>query len=92
MCRKTKAGSPTSVQVPGTNDSVVKHVTQPSVQEAIWSNIHYKCLYLAEKAPVCWGRLREELSYNAVLDTARSILTGNYVYPEDFDEATKELR
>ncbi len=79
------------MQVPGPYDSVVEHVTQPSVQEAIWSNIHYKCLYLAEKAPVCQGRLHEELGCNAVLDTARAILAGTYVYPEDFDEATKKL-
>jgi hypothetical protein len=90
MCRKTKAGSPTLVQVPGTNDLVVEHVTQPSVQEAIWSNIHYKCLYLSEEAPVCQWQLCKKLSYNLVLDTARTILAGTYVYPKDFDEATKE--
>ncbi len=90
-CRKTKAGSLTLVQVLGTNDLVVEHITQPSVQEVIWLNIHYKCLYLAEEAPVCWGRLHKELGYNAVLDTAHSILAGTYVYPEDFNEATKEL-
>ncbi len=79
------------MQVLGTNDSVVEHVTQLSIQEAIWSNIHNKCLCLAEEAPVWQGRLCEELGYNMVLDTASAILAGTYVYPEDFNEATKEL-
>jgi hypothetical protein len=69
----------------------VEHVTQPSIQEAKWSNIHYKCLYLAEKAPVCQGHLHKELGYNVMLDTAHSILAGTYVYPEDLNKATKEL-
>ncbi len=79
------------MQVPRINDSVVEHETQPSIQEAIWLNIHYKRLYLAEETPVCQGRLCEELGYNAVLDTARAILAVTDVYLEDFDEATKEL-
>ncbi len=82
---------PTSVQVEGPNSLVEEHVTQASVQEAIWSNIHYKRLYLAEEALVCQGQLCKDLSYNAVSSTARAILDGTYAYPETFDEATKEL-
>jgi hypothetical protein len=82
---------PTSVQVEGPNSLVEEHVTQASVQEAIWSNIHYKWLYLAEEAPVCQGQLRKDLGYNAVSSTAQAILDGTYAYPETFDEATKEL-
>jgi hypothetical protein len=51
----------------GENDLVVEHITQPSIWEVMGSNIHYKCLYLAEEAPVCWGCLRNKLSYKAVL-------------------------
>jgi hypothetical protein len=91
MCKKTKTGSPPSVQVPGINDLVVEHVTQPSDQETICSNIHYKCHYLAEEAPVCQGHLCKEPGYKRVLDTAHTILAETYVNPEDFDEATKEL-
>jgi hypothetical protein len=57
---------PTSVQVEGPNSSVEEHVTQATVQEAIWSNIHYKWFYIAEEAPVCQGQLRKDLGYNAV--------------------------
>jgi hypothetical protein len=90
-CGKTRMPPPTSVQVEGPNSSVEEHVTQASVQEAIWSNIHYKWLYLAEEAPVCQGQLCKDLGYNAVSSMARAILDGTYAYPETFDEATKEL-
>jgi hypothetical protein len=91
VCGKTKGGSSTTVQVEGPNDSVEEHVTQPSIQEAIWSNIHYKHFYLAEEAPICKGKLRGEFGYNATSPTAWVILDGTYEYPDDFDEATKEL-
>jgi hypothetical protein len=79
------------VQVEGPNSLVEEHVTQASVQEAIWSNIHYKWFYLVEEAPVCQGQLCKDLGYNAVSSTARAILDGTYAYPGTFDEATKEL-
>ncbi len=79
------------MQVEGLNSLVEEHVTQASIQEAIWSNIHYKRLYLVEEALVCQGQLWEDLGYNAVSSTARAILDGTYAYPETFDEATKEL-
>jgi hypothetical protein len=79
------------VQVEGPNDSVYEHVTQASVQEAIWSNIHYKWFYLGEEAPICNKKLCGEFSYNAISPTARAILAGTYDYPKDFDKATKEL-
>jgi hypothetical protein len=82
---------PTSVQVEGPNSLVEEHVTQASIQEAIWSNIHYKWLYLAEETLVCQGQLCKDLGYNAVSSTAQAILDGTYAYPETFDEATKEL-
>ncbi len=82
---------PTSVQVEGPNSSVEEHVTQATVQEAIWSNIHYKRFYLAEEAPVCQGQLHKDLGYNPVSSMAHAILDGTYDYPETFDEATKEL-
>jgi hypothetical protein len=56
-CRKTKGGSPTFVQIPkgGQDNQTDKYTTQASVQEAIWANVHYKCLYQAEEAPICQG-------------------------------------
>ncbi len=89
--RKTKGGRPTTVQVEGPNDSVGEHVAQPSVQEAKWSNIHYKRFCLAKEAPICKGKLCGEFGYNATSPTAWAILDGTYEYPNNFDKATKEL-
>jgi uncharacterized protein (UPF0332 family) len=91
-CGKTKGGSPTSVQVSaGGDDQYTEYTTQESVHEAIWSNIHYKQFYLAEEAPICQGQLRQDFGYNSATLTAASILDGSYIYPEEFDQATKEL-
>ncbi len=79
------------MQVEGPNSSVEEHITQATIQEAIWSNIHYKRFYLAEEAPVCQGQLCKDLGYNAVSSMARAILDGTYDYPETFNKATKEL-
>ncbi len=79
------------VQVEGPNNSVHEYVTKSEVENAIWTNIHRKRFYLAEEAPICHGRLREALGYNAVSPTAQAILNGSYYYPDNFDEATKEL-
>ena len=91
-CGKTKGGSPTSVHVPtGWDNQYTKHTTQESVHDAIWSNIHYKRFYLAEEAPICQGQLREDFGYNSSTHTAALIQDGSYTYPDDFDQATKEL-
>jgi len=87
-----KGGSPTSVQVPrnGSEDQVDKHTNQATVHKAIWADIHYKRLYLAEEAPICQGQLRD-FGYNAVTRVAVDILEGRYEFPENFDQATREL-
>ncbi len=90
-CGKVKGGSPTLVQVEGPNDSVDEHVTKADVENAIWTNIHRKRFYLAEEAPICKGRMCEDLGYNSVSPTAQAILDRTYEYPEDFDAATREL-
>ena len=92
-CGKVKGGSPTSVQVPryGSEDQVDEHTNQATVHEAIWANIHYKRLYLAEEAPICQGQLRSDFGYNAATQVAEDILEGRYEFPEDFDQATREL-
>ena len=91
-CGKVKGGSPTLVQVEGPSDLVTEHVTKTDVENAIWTNIHRKRFYLAEEAPICKGRMRGDLGYNAVSPTAQGILDGTYEYPEDFDTATRGLR
>ena len=77
-CGKVKGRSPTSVQIKGPNDSVKEHVTKAGVENAIWTNIHCKRFYLTEEAPICKGRMRKDLGYNAVSpmaprDTGRNL-------------------
>ncbi len=92
-CRKVKGGSPTSVQVPrnGSEDQVNEHTNQATVHEAIWANIHYKRLYLAKVAPICQGQLCLDFRYNAATRAAADILEERYEFPENFDQATREL-
>ncbi len=52
---------------------VDEYTTQETMQEAIWSNIHYKRFYLAEEAPICCGQLRQDFGYNAATRTAADI-------------------
>jgi hypothetical protein len=77
-----KGGSPTSVQVPrnGSEDQVDEHTNQATVHEAIWANIHYKILYLAEEAPICQGQLCSDFGYNAATRVAADILEGRYEF------------
>ena len=79
-CGKVKRGSPTSIQVPRTrqDDQTDKYTTQSTVHEAIWANIHYKHLYLAEEAPICQGQLRLDFGYNTATCITVNILEGRY--------------
>jgi hypothetical protein len=71
--------------------TLTENTTQESVQQAIFDNIHRKQFFLAKAAPICTGRLRGQFGYNAVTRTAKAILKGLYVYPEDFNQVTKEI-
>jgi hypothetical protein len=59
---------------------MTKNITQESVQEAIFANIHQKRFFLAEAAPICMGGLRGKFGYNAITRTARAILNGTYKF------------
>jgi hypothetical protein len=71
--------------------TLTKNITQESVQEAIYTNIHRNQFFLAEAAPICTGNLRGKFGYNAITRTAKAILNGTYDYPTDFDQATREI-
>jgi hypothetical protein len=71
--------------------TLTENTTQESVQQAIFDNIHQKRFFLVEAAPICPGKLRGQFGYNSVTRTAKAILDGTYVYPEDFNQATKEI-
>ena len=89
---KSRSGSVRKVLIEDEeNGTVTEHVTQETVQQAIFDNIHRKRFFLAEAAPACNGRLRGLFGYNATTITAQRILEGRYIYPEGFDQATKEI-
>ncbi len=71
--------------------TLMEFTTKEAVEEAIFTNIHRKRFYLAETAPACNGRLRGLFGYNAATITAERILQGTYNYPDDFDQATREI-
>ena len=88
---KQRAGACFKVQLEDEEGTTVEFSSKQEVQEAIWANIHKKRFYLAEDAPICSGTLRGSFGYNAVTKTARDILSGSYVFPPDFDQATREI-
>lgn len=69
----------------------IEHNTKAGVEDAIWNEIHKKRFFLAEEAPICQGKLRGDFGYCAISPTAKAVLDGTYDYPDDFDEATREL-
>jgi hypothetical protein len=75
----------------GEEGTLSKHLTEESVTEAIFTNIHRKRFFLAEAAPICSGALHGQFGYNATSRTAKAILDGTYEFPPDFDQATKEI-
>ena len=46
---------------------------------------------MAGEAPICNGKLFEELGYTANTTAARAILDGLYVAPDGLDQATLDL-
>ena len=72
-------------------DTIMEYNTQEDMQKAIWYIIHNKRFYLAEDAPICKGKLREDFGYNGTSTTAQAVLDGNYQFPDEFDAATREL-
>ncbi len=46
---------------------------------------------MAGEAPICNGKLFEELGYTAITPAARAILDGTYIAPEGSDQVTLDL-
>jgi hypothetical protein len=90
---KPRAGSVQRVLVENKDQAgtLIENTTQESVQQAIFDNTHQKRFFLVEAVPICTVKLRGQFGYNAVTRTAKAILKGTYTYPEDFDQATKEI-
>ena len=75
----------------GDEGTLSEHLTQETVQEAIFTNIHRKRFFLAEAAPICSENLQGKFGYNSTTRTAKAILNGTYEFPPDFDQATREI-
>jgi len=90
---KQRGAAPRRVLVenPQREGDLIEFNTQATMQEAIFDNVHRKWFFLAEAAPICQEPLRELFGYNADISTANEILEGTYEYPEDFDQATREI-
>jgi hypothetical protein len=92
VMRKPPGGSVRRVLVEDEEQGTLTgHLTQELVQKAIFHNIHQKWFFLVEAVPACNSLLRGLFGYNSVMNTAQRILNGTYSYPEEFDQATKEI-
>jgi hypothetical protein len=80
-----------AVQVEDCIGGVIDYKTKESVQEAIFTEVHWKRYNLAEEALICRGALRGQFGYISTSPTAQTILDGTYNFPPNMDEATKEL-
>ena len=67
---------------------LTENITQETIQDAIFDNIHRKRIFLAVDALICSGPLRGQFGHNTVTKTAKAILSGQYVYPPEFNQAT----
>jgi hypothetical protein len=88
---RQRGGACFRVQVEQGDGTTEEYTSQMELQEAIWNNIHRKRFHLAELAPLCQEPLRDTFGYNAICNTSQKILDRTYDYPQDFDEATKEI-
>ncbi len=88
---KKRTRSATSIQVPEPSGLATELNTQELVEDAIFSKVHGSRYTLANEAPVCNGRLFEDIRYLATTPASKAVLDGTYLPPSDSDTATKEL-
>ena len=53
--------------------------------------VHRKRYFLAESAPICKGQLKGDFEYLATSHSAKKVIDGTYEFPDNMDEATKEI-
>ncbi len=70
---------------------LTKNITQEMVQAATFDNIQRKSFFLKEDNPICSGPLWGQFRYNTITKTAKGILVGQFIYPPEFDQATREI-
>ncbi len=65
--------------------------TKETVKQTIFSEIHKKRYSLAREAPICNGKLFEDVGHTAMTPASCTVLDGTYVSPPNSDTATSEL-
>lgn len=65
--------------------------TQAEVERSIWQVIHDKRFHLAERAPICKGRLRGQFGYMGNTTAAAQVLDGFYEYEDGMHQGTADL-
>jgi hypothetical protein len=90
--KKQTGGSVQLVQVEDEDGNIEEFTMQEEVHEAIWSHIHQKHFFLAEEAPICHSLLWETFGYNADSLAGDDRLEGSYIYENDFEEYTQDIR
>jgi hypothetical protein len=80
-----------SVQVTDAKGVSWEFTDQSGIEEADRENIHHKCFYLAEDAPICQLPLRGDFGYCAQSWAGREVLSGSYWYGDRTYPATQDL-
>ena len=69
----------------------MEQMTQETVKQGIFSEVHNKQYTLAGEAPICNGDLFCDFGYLANIPASRAVLDSTYKMPTDSDKATAEL-
>ena len=69
----------------------MERMTQETVEQGIFSEVHNKRYTLAGEAPICNGDLFRDFGYLANTPTSQAVLDGTYKMPADSDQATAKL-
>jgi hypothetical protein len=69
----------------------MERMTQDTVEQMIFSEIHDKGYMQAGKLPICNGALFHDLRYLANIPASKAVLKGTYKMPPNSDKATAKL-
>ncbi len=88
---KKRKRSATTIQVKGGARASMERITQESVEQSIYIEVHEKRYTLAGEAPICNGDFFQQFGYTANTPASKRVLDGTYVCPENSDKATRAL-
>ena len=88
---KKKTRSAMTIQIDCQGGAIMEQMTQETVKQGIFSEVHNKQYTLAGEAPICNGDLFRDFGYLANIPASRAVLDSTYKMPTDSDKATAEL-